>query len=98
LVALITLNELVANAWAKQKGLDFPDYATLVHSPEVRAIVQAAVDDVNSRLASFETIKKFDIYEGHFSVEAGHITPSMKLRRNRVWEEFKDRFEAQYRD
>jgi long-chain acyl-CoA synthetase len=53
---------------------------------------------VNSCLASYETIKKFDIYEGHFSVEAGHITPSMKLRRNRVWEEFRDRFEALYQD
>jgi len=98
LVALITLNELVLNAWAKQKGLDFPDYPALVKSPEVRAIVQGAVDDVNSRLASYETIKTFDIYEGHFSVDAGHITPSMKLRRNRVWENFKDRFEALYQD
>ena len=86
------------NAWAGQKNLDFPDYSTLVQSPEVRAIVQGAVDDVNNRLASYETIKKFDIYDGHFSVEAGHITPSLKLRRNRVWEEFKDRFEALYRD
>jgi long-chain acyl-CoA synthetase len=98
LVALISLNELVLTAWAKQNGLDFLDYPTLVKSPEVRAIVQGAVDEVNSRLASYETIKKFDIYEGHFSVEAGHITPSMKLRRNRVWEEFRDRFEALYQD
>jgi long-chain acyl-CoA synthetase len=98
LVALITLNELVLNAWAKQKGLEYPDYPTMVKSPEIRAIVQGAVDEVNKRLASFETIKRFDVYEGHFSVDAGHITPSMKLRRNRVWEDFHDRFEALYLD
>jgi long-chain acyl-CoA synthetase len=98
LVALITLNELVVTSWAKQKNLDYLDYPSLVKSREVQAIIQLAVDDVNSRLASFETIKKFDIYDGHFSVDAGHVTPSMKLRRNRVWEEFKDRFEALYRD
>ena len=98
LVALITLNQLVVDAWAKQSNLDFPNYSTAVQSPEVQAIVQAAVDDVNNRLASYETIKKFDVYDGHFSVEAGHITPSMKLRRNRVWEDFKDRFEALYLD
>jgi long-chain acyl-CoA synthetase len=98
LVALVTLNELVLTAWAKQQSLDSSDYPALVRSPEVRAVVQGAVDDVNSRLASYETIKNFDIYEGHFSVDAGHITPSMKLRRNRVWEDFKDRFEALYLD
>lgn len=96
LVALITLNPLVLNAWAQQMNLKYADFASLAKSPEVRAAVQAAVDDVNSRLASYETVKKFDIYEGQFSVEAGHITPSFKLRRKRVWEDFKDRFEAMY--
>ena len=96
LVAFIALNEVVLNAWAKQQNLDYSDYTALVQSPEVHALVQNAVDDVNGRLASYESIKKFAIYEGHFSIEAGHITPSLKLRRNRVWEDFRDRFEALY--
>nr|VFK44605.1 MAG: long-chain acyl-CoA synthetase [Candidatus Kentron sp. TC] len=98
LVALITLREPVLTAWAKQQGLDFPDYASLLKNPRVAAIVQAAVDDVNGRLASFETIKKFQLYDGHFSVEDGHITPSLKLRRARVWEDFQEEFEALYDD
>nr|VFK61797.1 MAG: long-chain acyl-CoA synthetase [Candidatus Kentron sp. UNK]VFK69998.1 MAG: long-chain acyl-CoA synthetase [Candidatus Kentron sp. UNK] len=98
LVALITLREPVLNAWARQQNLDFSDYASLVKTPQVQAIVQAAVDDVNGRLASFETIKKFLIYDGHFSVEDGHITPSLKLRRARVWEDFQEEFEALYDD
>nr|VFK01319.1 MAG: long-chain acyl-CoA synthetase [Candidatus Kentron sp. H]VFK01437.1 MAG: long-chain acyl-CoA synthetase [Candidatus Kentron sp. H]VFK05022.1 MAG: long-chain acyl-CoA synthetase [Candidatus Kentron sp. H] len=96
LVALITLSAAVLNAWAKQQGIDFLSHASLVETPQVRAIVQAAVDDVNSRLASYETIKKFYIHEGHFSVEEGHVTPSLKLRRARVWEDFRDKFEALY--
>nr|VFJ87294.1 MAG: long-chain acyl-CoA synthetase [Candidatus Kentron sp. LFY] len=98
LVALITLRDLVLKAWAEQQNLDFPDYASLIKNPQVTAIVQAAVDDVNSRLASYETIKKFHIHDGHFSVEDGHITPSLKLRRARVWEDFGDEFEALYED
>ena len=58
--------------------------------------MQAAVDDVNGRLASYETIKKFFIHDGHFSIEEGHITPSMKLRRAKVWDDFRARFEALY--
>nr|VFJ53005.1 MAG: long-chain acyl-CoA synthetase [Candidatus Kentron sp. FW] len=96
LVAIITLRELVLNAWAEQQNLDFSDYKSLIQSPQVQTIVQAAVDDVNNRLASYETIKKFHIYDGHFSVEDGHITPSLKLRRARVWEDFRDQFEALY--
>nr|VFJ61013.1 MAG: long-chain acyl-CoA synthetase [Candidatus Kentron sp. FM]VFJ69221.1 MAG: long-chain acyl-CoA synthetase [Candidatus Kentron sp. FM]VFK12865.1 MAG: long-chain acyl-CoA synthetase [Candidatus Kentron sp. FM] len=96
LVALITLRAVVLNAWAKQQGLDFLSHASLVETPQVQAIVQAAVDDVNSRLASYETIKKFYIYDGHFSVEEGHITPSLKLRRAKVWEDFREEFERLY--
>jgi len=96
LVAIITLREPVVTAWAKQQGLDAPDYASLTKTPQVQAIVQAAVDDVNSRLASYETIKKFHLYKGHFSVEDGHVTPSLKLRRAKVWVDFKDEFEALY--
>jgi len=96
LVALITLREQILNAWAKQQNLNFSDYESLLKTAQVEAIVKAAVDDVNSRLASYETIKKFYIHDGHFSVEEGHITPSLKLRRARVWEDFKDKFEALY--
>ncbi|MBT8420750.1 MAG: AMP-dependent synthetase/ligase [Gammaproteobacteria bacterium] len=96
LVALITLRELVVNAWAKQQGLDLTDYASLIGTPQIQGIVQAAVDDVNSRLASYETIKKFHIHDGHFSVEEGHVTPSLKLRRAKVWEDFREVFEGLY--
>nr|VFJ44779.1 MAG: long-chain acyl-CoA synthetase [Candidatus Kentron sp. DK] len=96
LVALITLRELVVNAWAKQQGLASTDYASLVKSPGIRAIVQAAVDDVNGRLASYETIKNFHVHDGHFSVEEGHVTPSLKLRRAKVWEDFRELFEGLY--
>nr|VFK23773.1 MAG: long-chain acyl-CoA synthetase [Candidatus Kentron sp. MB]VFK26674.1 MAG: long-chain acyl-CoA synthetase [Candidatus Kentron sp. MB]VFK74593.1 MAG: long-chain acyl-CoA synthetase [Candidatus Kentron sp. MB] len=96
LVAIITLREPVLAAWAKQQGLDAADYAALTKTPQVQAVVQTAIDDVNSRLASYETIKKFHIYDGHFSVEDGHITPSLKLRRAQVWKDFRDQFEALY--
>nr|VFK41721.1 MAG: long-chain acyl-CoA synthetase [Candidatus Kentron sp. SD]VFK46334.1 MAG: long-chain acyl-CoA synthetase [Candidatus Kentron sp. SD] len=96
LVAIITLRELVLTAWAKQQKLDFSDYPSLIKTPMVQTIVQSAVDDVNGRLASYETIKKFYIHDGHFSVEDGHITPSLKLRRARVWEDFQNEFEALY--
>jgi long-chain acyl-CoA synthetase len=68
--ALLTLN--VANA----EGLKGP----------VEVEVQKAVARVNKQLAPFEQIRKFRILESDFSIETGELTPTMKVRRNRVLE------------
>ena len=48
--------------------------------------VQKAVARVNKQLAPFEQIRKFRILERDFSIETGELTPTMKVRRNRVLE------------
>jgi long-chain acyl-CoA synthetase len=53
---------------------------------ETRAAVEAAVKDVNRQVASFEQIRKFKILERDFSIDHGELTPTMKVRRNRVLE------------
>jgi long-chain acyl-CoA synthetase len=53
---------------------------------QVSAEVQKAVTRVNKQLASFEQIRKFKILERDFSIEDGELTPTMKVRRNRVLE------------
>ncbi|HLH38887.1 MAG TPA: AMP-binding protein [Bryobacteraceae bacterium] len=51
---------------------------------ETREAVERAVKDVNKQLASFEQIRKFKILERDFSIETGELTPTMKIRRDRV--------------
>ena len=53
---------------------------------EVQAEVKKAVARVNRKLAPFEQIRKFRILERDFSIETGELTPTMKVRRNRVLE------------
>jgi long-chain acyl-CoA synthetase len=53
---------------------------------EVRGSVEQAVKAVNKQLASFEQVRKFKILERDFSIEQGELTPTMKVRRNRVLE------------
>jgi long-chain acyl-CoA synthetase len=60
---------------------------TVHGSPEeVRGTVEKAVKTVNKQLASFEQVRKFKILEQDFSIEQGELTPTMKVRRNRVLE------------
>jgi long-chain acyl-CoA synthetase len=53
---------------------------------EVRNTVEKAVKAVNKQLATFEQVRKFKILERDFSIEEGELTPTMKVRRNRVLE------------
>ena len=96
LTALITLAEPAVTDFARKKGLKFSHPEEVVGSEEIRALVQERVDRVNAQLASYETIKKFHLHPGHLSVDEGHLTPSLKLRRAKVWESFRDQFEALY--
>jgi long-chain acyl-CoA synthetase len=57
-------------------------------SPE--AEVKKAVARVNRQLAPFEQIRKFRVIEREFSIEAGELTPTMKVRRNRVLENHRE--------
>jgi len=62
--------------------------AEVAETPE--AEVKKAVARVNRRLAPFEQIRKFRILERDFSIERGELTPTMKVRRNRVLENHRE--------
>jgi long-chain acyl-CoA synthetase len=53
---------------------------------EPLAEVKKAVERVNKQLAPFEQIRKFRVIEREFTIEAGELTPTMKVRRGRVLE------------
>jgi len=93
LTALITLNEPGVRAAVKANGDSLSEIAT---REDVQALVQQEVDRVNGQLASYETIKKFYLHPAPLSVDAGHLTPSLKLRRAKVWEAFQDKYENLY--
>jgi long-chain acyl-CoA synthetase len=64
--------------------------ADIVQSPSVAAEVQKAVHRVNKHLAPFEQVRKFRILPRDFSIEQGELTATMKLRRTRALENFRD--------
>jgi long-chain acyl-CoA synthetase len=57
---------------------------------EVQSEVKKAVARVNRKLAPFEQIRRFRILERDFSIETGELTPTMKVRRNRVLENHRE--------
>ena len=55
---------------------------------KVRALVQEAVDDVNSKVARVEEVKKFTILPHDLTQETGELTPTLKVKRNVVYEKY----------
>ena len=82
--ALITLDEESVKKWADGVGLGNKAYAEIAASAEAKALIQTYLDQVNGDLAKWETIKKFAILPADLTVEAGELTPSLKVKRKAV--------------
>jgi long-chain acyl-CoA synthetase len=94
--ALITLEPDAALAWAKQRGLDGKSYAEIAASSQIHEELQRAIDELNSKLNRWETIKKFAVLDRDLTVESGELTPSLKVKRKVVEDNFRDVLEGFY--
>jgi long-chain acyl-CoA synthetase len=69
-----------------------------VDDPELLAEIQSAVDEANDAVSHAEWIRKFIVLPIDWSEASGHLTPSLKLKRNVVAAEFADQITALYSD
>jgi long-subunit acyl-CoA synthetase (AMP-forming) len=61
-----------------------------------RTHVERQIDVLNGKLARVQTIKKFALIPGEFSIDGGELTPTMKIRRKVVNEKYKVEIAALY--
>ncbi len=78
---------LVAGVWPSEAARQ---------STDLRAEIEACVERVNGQLARVETIKRFFVAEEPLSVENGLLTPSLKVKRKKVYEAYREQFEKLY--
>jgi long-chain acyl-CoA synthetase len=74
-VALVTLSEEAVQKYGAGEG------GKAAANPELKALIAKQVDALNASLASFETIKRFDILVEDFTEANGQLTPSLKVKR-----------------
>lgn len=72
-------------------------YEDLAQDPKVYDIIDKELHAVNSELASFESIKGFLIAPNDFTVENGHITPSLKLKKKIILKTYAKEIDALYK-
>jgi long-chain acyl-CoA synthetase len=93
---LISLDEDSIMSWAKGGPLEGRSYAEICAAPETEQLISGYVAELNSKLNRWETIKKFAILPRDLSIEAGEITPSMKIKRRSVETNFAKEIDAMY--
>ena len=95
-VALITVDPDAIADWAKENGLGDKSYRELVESEEVKQLIGGYVDQLNSELNRWETIKKWALLPSDLSIEGGELTPSLKVKRAVVEEKNKELLDSFY--
>jgi long-chain acyl-CoA synthetase len=96
--ALISLDPDMITEWAGTHGLSGKSPEELAKEPAVHELIQSHIDQLNSQLERWETIKKFVILPHDLTVEDGELTPSMKVRRKVVERKYIQDLDALYQE
>ncbi|WP_217549211.1 long-chain fatty acid--CoA ligase [Streptomyces sp. GbtcB6] len=94
--ALITLDRDGLTHWRQMNGKHPVPPELLMDDMELRAVLQRAVDEANKLVSRPESIRRFEMLPVDFTEEAGHLTPSMKLRREVIMKDFTPEIESLY--
>ena len=95
-IALITLDPEAMDDWAAQNGMAGASYEEIVSSDKVKEMVGGYIDQLNQRLNRWETIKKWILLDRDLTVESGELTPSMKVKRKVVEDNYREQIDALY--
>lgn len=74
-----------------------PGYEDLALDPKIYEVIDQEIHQANKELASFESIKGFFIAPNDFTIENGHITPSLKLKKKVILNSYKSEIDALYK-
>ncbi len=96
IVALVSPSFEDLERWAKKNGISYADHEELADLPEVAELFDEIIIGANSSLARFEQIKKHLILPISLSIEGGHLTPTLKVKRRVVEQQFADHIERLY--
>lgn len=91
LVAGVWLDAGATAAWLATQGV-----VEGGHEDALRSLVRERVERVNGQLARYETIKEFEVFAEPLTVEAGLLTPTLKVKRKRVYAAVGERLDRLY--
>jgi long-chain acyl-CoA synthetase len=98
IAALIVPNFANIEAAAHVEGRSFASHEQLAADPWVHGLIEKEVTQMNSKLAQYETIKKFALLDHDFTFDGGQLTYTLKLKRRVIAERYNQIIEGLYAD
>ncbi len=96
MICLIVPNFEHLEEWATEHGLTWNSHAELIALSEVQDKYQRGMDRANAKQPSYSTIKKFALIENEFTLERGELTPTLKVKRRVIQQEYADLIDGLY--
>ena len=95
--ALITLDSETISSWCQRRGIDpQTPMAELTEHPQVLKHLQDIIDRANATVSQAESIRSFTVLGEDLTIESGHLTPSLKVKRPEVMRDFSQVVDALY--
>ena len=82
--------------YARKKQISYRNIEELIRNADIRSMLQERIDNLQSNFASFEQIKKFTLLPKEFTMEAGELTNTLKIRRPVINNRYASEIEAMY--
>ena len=95
--AIIQPNFEFVREWAERHNITLKNNQELASNEQVIKRIEEEVTICNSNFGKWETIKKFELTADEWSIDGGHLTPTMKMKRKIIKEIYKDLYEKIYR-
>jgi len=95
-VALVSLDAESIKEWADRNGMEGKSFHEVARDEKTREMIGGYVDTLNKHLNRWEQVKRFSIIDRELTVESGDLTPSLKLKRKSVVENFHDNIDKLY--
>lgn len=95
--AIVQPNFEYLKQWAEEEKISFSNNIDLVSNQKVIDQIQKEVDKCNCNFAKWETIKRFELTPEEWTVDGGHLTPTMKMKRKTIKEIYQELYDKIYR-
>jgi long-chain acyl-CoA synthetase len=97
ITALIVIDEENVVKYAQDHKVQYTTFASLIRTEEVIKLIADEVDKVNKQIARVENIRKFRLLDKKLYTEDGEVTPTMKVKRKAINDQYGDLIEEMYK-
>lgn len=95
--AIIQPNFAFLRAWANRHQIKVSDdNSQMLKNEKIRERLTEEIEEINEKLGQWEKIKVFDFTPDEWSIDAGHLTPTLKLKRRVIIEKYKNLYNQFY--